>query len=474
MLKKSLIISSISVAFFLQAQDVSTIYNTVDVYSNGTLQSSAKSNAMAGSTGALGGDGTALFNNPAGLGVAIAGNMSGTLLVGNYKNTSKLNGASIDYSKTIGDANINGIMAYQLLTETPWKFVNIGFNYTSQNLDNYVETPGNSNIVIQKNLLDSSNNPVVGNLDYLAHAYNRTGTISKMALGVGANYDNKLYLGLGINLHGAELEQSDTAAFGLDLDNSVTNYSKQYTPFSESSSGFSANIGVIGKINNMLRVGAAIESPTFWNLQRVYTDYYQDSAGYISSDIFTEDRTLTTPMKAILSASLVPNKNFAINVDYTLGLTKAKYKNQGPAEVELNDFFSGSSKNMSDIKVGAEYRVKALRLRAGYGYTSNPFDTISFSAYNDAGTAGMASSSNLFLGSKNTLGLGLGYDWKSFFIDAAYQNVNSKYDNPFLAGYSANGTGYYSGDFDVNSSASAVSKVESNRNNFSLTLGWKF
>lgn len=474
MLKKSLMVCSISAAFFLQAQDVSTIRNTVDVYSNGTLKASAKYNSMAGSNGALGGDGTSLLNNPAGLGVAISGSMSGTLLVENYKNTSNLNGSAIDYNNTNADASVSGVTVFQLLTETPWKFVNLGFNYTSQNLDNYIETPGNSNVKLQKNLLDVNNNPVVGNLSYLGHAYNRTGTISKMALGVGANYDNRLYFGLGLNLHGSELEQYDTAAFGLDLDNSVTNFDKQYTPFSESGSGFSANIGVIGKLSNMVRVGAALESPTFWNIQRVYADYYQDNSGYISYDYFNEDRTLTTPMKAVLSAALVPNKNFSINVDYTLGLTKAKYKVQGPAETELNDFFSENSKNMSDVKVGAEYRIKALRLRAGYGYTTSPFDTVSFASYNGSGNAGTGTSSNLFLGSRNTLGLGLGYDWKSFFLDAAYQNVNSKYDNPFLAGSVSNGTGYYSEDFDANSSASVVSQVESTLNNFSVTIGWKF
>lgn len=474
MLKKSLMVCSISVAFFLHAQDASTIYNTVDVYSNGSQKASARYNAMAGSNGALGGDGTALLNNPAGLGVAIAGGMSGTLLIDSYKNSSKLDGSSLNYKNTNADVNVNGVAVFQLLTETPWKFVNLGFNYTSQNLDNYVETPGNSNIKFQKNLLDSGNNPVVGNLSYLGHAYNRTGSISRMALGVGANYDNRLYLGLGINLHGSELDQLDTAAFGLDLDNSVNNYDKQFTPFSESGSGFSANIGVIGKISNVVRIGAALESPTFWNIERIYTDHYQDTAGFISEDYFNEDRTLTTPMKAILSASLVPNKNFSINVDYTLGLTKAKYKVRGPAETELNDFFSDNSKNMSDVKVGAEYRIKALRLRAGYNYTSSPFDTVTFASYNAAGAAGNGTSSNLFLGSRNTLGLGIGYDWSSFFIDAAYQNVQSKYDNPFLAGSAAKGTGYYSQDFDVNSPASVVSQVDSKRNNFSVTVGWKF
>jgi hypothetical protein len=42
-----------------------------------------------------------------------------------------------------------------------------------------------------------------------------------MNIGVGANYENYLYFGAGLNFHYADVEQWDTAAFGLDLDNSV-------------------------------------------------------------------------------------------------------------------------------------------------------------------------------------------------------------------------------------------------------------
>jgi hypothetical protein len=56
-------------------------------------------------------------------------------------------------------------------------------------------------------------------------------------------------------------------------------YQKQYSPYRESSNGFSASVGIIGKINNNIRLGVAVESPTFWNLTRTYTEY-----GFNSSD----------------------------------------------------------------------------------------------------------------------------------------------------------------------------------------------
>lgn len=477
MLKKSLVLMGVTAAFYLQAQDISVIRNSVDVYSNTPMTGSSKFNAMAGSNGALGGDATSLLTNPAGLGVAIAGDVSATLSVEANKNTSSLAGSSVDYSLTKTNiGNVSGVATFQLLTEAPWKFINVGANLSTRSIENYVESPGNTNISISKDLVDESGNPVVGNLAYLGHAYNRYGTQSKFNVGVGANYNNALYLGASINMHYVDLEQYDSANFGLDLDNSIYTFDKQYSPFSEKSSGFSASLGVIGKINNQLRLGASIETPTWWSIDRIYSDYYTGNDGLIYFDNFVEDRTFRSPMKATLSGAFVPSKNFAINVDYTLGLTKPKYEVQGDAESELNSFFDDNYKNLSEIKVGAEYRIKSFRVRGGYSYASSPFDNITISTFSNAGDVSDNSCSNLILGDRNTIGAGIGYDFGKFFIDAAYQNITSEYKNPFLAGYEFDNynTGYYSEDFDVTTPNSVVSDVKNIRNNFFLTVGWKF
>jgi hypothetical protein len=61
----------------------------------------------------------------------------------------------------------------------------------------------------------------------------------------------------------------------------VSNYNKQYTPYTEKSNGFSASLGVIGKVSKELRLGATIETPTWWRMDRVYTEY-----GLITRDIW--------------------------------------------------------------------------------------------------------------------------------------------------------------------------------------------
>ena len=461
MIKKSLIVLGISAAYFVNAQDISTLRNTAEVYSNSALNGSAKYNSMAGSLGALGGDVSVVNSNPAGIGVNITSEFSGTLAIENNNNSTSFGGSSLDYKVNNTDiGNIGGIAAFRIEGATPWKFVNVGVNYSNQSLEDYSETPGNS--AINFNIYDN-NDQLVDNIAFNGHAYNRYGNLSKMSFAVGGNYDNRIYVGAGVNFHTAALDQYDSAAFTSTQNNSTEVYNNQFTPFSETSSGFSATVGVIGKINPMLRLGAALETPTWWQMARVYNEYENPTDG-----TYTEDRNLTTPFKATLSAAFVPNKNLALNVDYSLGLSKAKYKVYGDAETELNSFINENSANLSEIKAGAEYRYAGLRLRAGYGYATSPYDSRSIIAYNDGGTTANSSFDNLFVGKRSTIGAGLGYDFKSFYIDAAYQNVTSDYRSPFLANT------YFSDNYIVEADAAAVSDVKNTKDNFFITLGWKF
>lgn len=460
---------SISAAFFVQAQDVSLIRNTLDVYSNSQIGGSAKFNAMGGSNGALGGDANSLLTNPAGLGVAISGEVSGTLSVMSNKNTSSYAGSSFGYKVNNADlGNVGGVMTFQLMTESAWKFVNIGVNFSNQSLDNYIETPGNSNVIYDFDATNSSS--------LARHAYDRYGTLSKTSFGVGANYNHSLYIGMGLNFSNVSLDQSDTAAFQSLQNGSLDYFSKQNTPYFERSSGFSASLGVIGKLGRNFRLGGAIETPTFWDIDRSYNFYNDPQLG---DDYAVENRRLTSPMKATVSAAFVANKNFSMNLDYTVGLTKPSYKEYGGAERQLNDFFDENQKTLSEVKLGAEYRVKQFRLRGGYAYTANPFDALTVSRIpNNGGVPENQSYSNMMLSDRNALSFGLGYDFKSFYIDAAFQNVSSKFSNPLLYGVvdPAQGIedGYYSPSRLIDSSAYVVSDVKNVINNFYLTFGWKF
>lgn len=466
MIKKSFLVLGISAAYFANAQDVSTLRNTVDVYSNSSLMGSSKYNAMAGSMGALGGDVSVLNSNPAGIAVSIASEFSGTLAIQNNKNETSLGSNSQSYKVNNTDlGNVGGIAVFRIDSASPWKFVNVGVNFSNESIEDYSETPANSNV----NFNIYEDDLLIDNLNFAGHAYNRYGNVSKMSIAVGGNYDNRIYVGAGLNFHSAAIDQYDSAAFTSTTNNITDVYNKQYTPYSESSNGFSAAVGVIGKVNPQFRVGAALETPTWWTIARVYNEYENPNDG-----TYTEDRNLSTPLKATLSAAFVPNKNFALNVDYSLGVTKPKYKVYGDAETELNNFFSDNSKSLSEIKAGAEYRIEGFRLRGGYAFATSPFDSMNISAFSDNGTAANTSFDNLISGKRSVIGAGLGYDFRSFYIDAAYQNVSSEYKSPLLAGSGINNTGYFSDQYIVQSDAAVVSNVKNKKDNFFITLGWKF
>jgi hypothetical protein len=182
-------------------------------------------------------------------------------------------------------------------------------------------------------------------------------------------------------------------------------------------------------------------------------------------------------MKATLSAALVANKNFALNVDYTIGITKPKYKEYGDAERQLNSYLSSNYGNASELKIGGEYRINGFRLRAGYATEKNPFKAETLVAFNSTGTSGNVNLNSPFLGTRQTLAGGIGYDFKSFYLDAGYQNVTSTYENPFFGGQYAvtayNGFSVINGD-GLDNGTSIVSQVKNTKTNFFLTVGWKF
>jgi hypothetical protein len=117
-------------------------------------------------------------------------------------------------------------------------------------------------------------------------------------------------------------------------------------------------------------------------------------------------------------------------------------------------------------------------LRGGYSYTSNPFDALTVSQINPDASTSDQSYSDMMLNNRNLASFGLGYDFKSFYIDASYQYVTSTYSNPFLRGIETGNpstdTAYYSDTRIMSSDYFAVSEVKNNRNNFFITLGWKF
>lgn len=474
MRKKLGLILSIPAAMYLQAQqstpywDFTELRNSSAIYGNHLDNGTARYMGMGGAMGAIGGDISAMTVNPAGIGVYITGDVQATLGVDNIKNTSNLEGPTATSKSSPTDITQAGAVAALQLGDSNWKFVNFGMNFQYQRLDNQVLTPANHTFAQSITGEDAQGNQATGTMLFDGHRYQTFGHVSKVSLAAGANYNNRLYFGLGLNFHSADYSQSDEYQSVLEFPGQTTNdlYIKQFSPYSESGNGFSASLGVIGKVNEQVRLGLALETPVWWNIDRSYTLYGTDQNGDFGASIEPENRHFRSPMKATFSAAVIPNKNFALDVDYIVSFSKPEFTTHTDINDDLNSYFDQYSKTQSEVRVGAEYRIQGFRLRAGYSYADNPFGSQTMPTANN--NANAQTLNDLFIGKRNTASAGIGYDFGGIYVDASYQNVRFNYDNAFANGDYASQDGIFTNDVPI------VSKVKNEQNNLYFTIGYRF
>ena len=465
MTKKISILAGISASALFFAQDVSIIRNTSTIYDNISSLGTARYNAMAGSMGALGGDASVLNTNPAGLGVFITDDISASLAINSTKSTASLAGKSTSQNMSKANlGNASGVLSFQSNEQNAWKFVNVGINYVTQNVSDKLQSPGNANIIVGQ----GSTNPSA----FEGHLYETIGHRSKLNLGIGGNYDNKIYIGAAVNFSSVNIEQYDEVKVSSLNTGKAKYFSRQNTPYIEDADGFSLSLGVIGKLSNAVRLGASIESPTWYSIDREY-NYYRINGSVLSINGYTESRTFRTPTKLTLSGAFIPNKHFAFNVDYRVDLGKPNFGG-GAADVQLNNFYESTYKAQHEVRIGGEYRINSFRIRGGYDFTTSPFKDNTETMLDNNANVVSGKLSNYIVGKTQVISAGIGYDFKLFYIDASYQHRTHEHSNPFFAG------SYFNRDWDGSlgnnsaSTASIVSNAKNQKGHLILTLGWKF
>ena len=471
MTKKISILAGISASALFFAQDVSIIRNTSTIYDNISSLGTARYSAMAGSMGALGGDASVLNTNPAGLGVFITDDVSASLVINSNKSTASLAGKSTSQNTSkVNLGSANGVLSFQTKENSAWKFVNVGINYVTQNVSDKLQSPGNANIT-QAIIPQGQTSPSDYNI-FEGHLYETIGHRSKLNLGIGGNYDNKIYIGAAVNFSSVNIEQYDEVKVSSLNTRTSKYFTKQNTPYIEEGDGFSLSLGVIGKLSNAVRLGAAIESPTWYSIDREYNFYSRNSLG-LSQNSYTENRTFRTPTKLTLSGAFIPNKHFAFNVDYRVDLGKPNFGG-GAADVQLNNFYESTYKAQHEVRIGGEYRIKSFRVRGGYAFTTSPFKDHTETMFDNNANVVSGKLSNYIVGKTQVISGGIGYDFKMFYIDASYQHRTHEHSNPFFAGTYVNRDGNGSeGNYSV-SDTSIVSNAKNQKGQLILTLGWKF
>ena len=106
-----------------------------------------------------------------------------------------------------------------------------------------------------------------------------------------------------MNFSSVNIEQYDEVKVSSLNTGKAKYFSRQNTPYIEDADGFSLSLGVIGKLSNAVRLGASIESPTWYSIDREY-NFYSKNGLILSQNSYTESRTFRTPTKLTLSGAL--------------------------------------------------------------------------------------------------------------------------------------------------------------------------
>lgn len=456
--------------------------NQVDAlrYSQLIYGGTARSIAMGNAFGGLGADFSSLSLNPAGIGL--------------YKGSEITFSPSIYAAKTISDYsgntgedikyNFNLINAGIVFTLVPkngdgaWKGVQMGFgvnrlanfnnsiliegpNLNNSFLDDYLQNangvvpadldPFSTALAFNTYLLDT----LGGLTDYIS-AIPRGGTIqnkyieskgsiNEMVLTLGGNYSDKLYIGGTFGFPYLKYFESSTYRETDEAD-SIIGFKQMslHEDVETEGTGFNFKFGLIYRITDWVRIGAAIHTPTFYNLKDKYNK--EMSAEYDNGAKYTAETPegsfnyqLNTPLRVIGSIAFVIGKYALISADYELiDYSDARLRSNNYKFFDENETIGRIYSATSNIRAGFEVKLAPVSLRGGYQLNFSPYK-------NDIND-----------GQRMSFSGGIGLRDKSYFIDIAYV-------------YSMKTEDYY-----LYPSVPSAAVNDFSSHNILLTLGYKF
>lgn len=462
----------------IMAQDITDAVR----YSQDEIQGTARFRAMSGAFGALGGDLSAVSINPASSSIFTLGQASislsnlstkGDLNYYNGFNTSSdskfdLNqaGAAFVFNNTNPDAvwkKFSVGVAYDKVSnfENSWNIRGTNTNGNSigdyflgyaqglrldqiSALDNESLSSAYSDInrlygfshqqaflgyesYILEPQMDTDDNTVYssnikGNNFDQAYAYTATGFNGKLSFNASAQYGDNLYIGLNLNSHFINYDRFTNLQEQNNNSDALVREVRFQNGLSTTGSGFSFQLGAIGKINEALRVGLTYSSPTWYTISEETTQYLgtirHEGGSNITQIIDPNvinvypDYKLQTPGKITGSLAYIFGNDGLISFDYSRrDYSNTKFKpTADPYFASQNNIMSNTLRSASTYKVGGEYRYQQVSFRGGYRFEESPYR-------NDA-----------FFGHLNGFSLGLGYNFGNTKLDFAFDHAKRDYN----------------------------------------------
>lgn len=339
---------------------------------------------LNGAMGAIGGDLSATNVNPAGAAIFSKGEFNFTLSGSNYNNESSYYNTT--NTNTLRKSNLEQIGGVLILKNAysgnTWNKIALAVNYQLTNKfdrnDIYSGNSGYASFINHPND-DVDNFYANAQSQELSNFYE--GEISKLSFTLAADYE-KFNLGVSLNFHNLDFYQESTLnEISLDDSDNTLN-TTVLSDNRQNSDGFSIGAGIILKPTPYLRLGAAVESKTwFYNIQEdsFYQEIFSDNEknlGTASSSPLENfyEYPLNTPGKLTFSSAFIIGKTGFINIDYTYKAYDLLSINPDTNSfTDDNKYFDKVLQNTNNVNIGGELRLGKISLRAGVGYQQTPF-----------------------------------------------------------------------------------------------------
>ena len=452
-----------------------------------SLQGNARFASMGGAFGALGGNLSALSTNPASIGIYRSNEFSFTPALTIGQTEVKPGDAITRQSDPLWNFNIGnvGMVAAWDISKSEsaneWKMVQFGIGlnrladfwnrsgYTRQTTDPYMNALTRSanriffldddpyytlpafdagvihwDPVTQQYWNVLENNPTRGLMQ--RQVTKTTGAINEFVMSFGANYGDFIYLGATLGLPSVNFSQ-DRYLRETDETGAHSPWFREWSireNLKVSGRGVNLKLGMIARPADFMRVGLAIHTPTRYSLKEEFSTTVQniDSNRRYRSPVSAYEYSIRTPMRVIGSLGFVFNRVALLGIEYEMvNYQKMRINDEHYSYDNDNEFIGETYRMGGTFKLGAEYRLDAVSLRAGYNYTFTPYADNMYRKF-----------------SGHSFSAGLGFTLGSTTIDLAYVNALRRSNMSPYPGMP--------NDF--------FNRYTSNQHQMMVTFGWRF
>jgi len=294
----------------------------------------------------------------------------------------------------------------------------------------------------------------------------RGGSQSEVNFAFGANYSNQFYIGASLGI--TSLKYTSDALY-KETGYNVTEDNNYDLSFRQAQitkgSGVNAKLGAIYRPNQTLRLGATVETPSWYNIVDNYGEGLDTKYGRnrVDSSFVNEDSMydfsyrLRTPLKVSGGIGVFFNKNgfISADIDYVdYSTINLALDNNSDAQVinDNNRQILKTFKSAINYRLGAELKFDNLMIRLGYGLQGNPYQEIKDNNGNNTSNFKDKFKVQTYSG-------GIGYRIDDLYFDLTYQQIAYNTDiSPYT----------------LNALQAPIASIENRRNNIFLTIGKRF